>query len=150
MRPKVFKCMNGALLFYYQKHIITLLNPFVVTSDDACCSSECAFSRRTNLAMSLWSSCLCCWSSAAMACCACCCIPCTKCCMCWKASIWRDTQQIPATLSTRNHPEPSRIMWFVIGNTLEPFTNTTICHLIKKICLTLQLLIWLWSWNLIR
>lgn len=40
-----------------------------------------------DLAMSLWSSCLCCWSSVAIACCACCCIVCTKCCMCWKASI---------------------------------------------------------------
>lgn len=29
-----------------------------------------------------------------MACWACCCIPCTKCCMCWKASIWKDTKQI--------------------------------------------------------
>lgn len=49
--------------------------------------------KRANLAMSLWSSSLCCWSSAAMACWACCCIPCTKCCMCWKASIWKDTKQ---------------------------------------------------------
>lgn len=41
----------------------------------------------TNRAISLCSSCLCCWSSVAIACCACCCIVCTKCCMCWNASI---------------------------------------------------------------
>lgn len=51
-----------------------------------------------DLAISLWSSILCCWSSAAMACWACCCIPCTKCCMCWKASIWRGTKKHPPLL----------------------------------------------------
>lgn len=38
-------------------------------------------------------SCLCCWSSVAIACWACCCMVWTKCCMCWKASICRTKAQ---------------------------------------------------------
>lgn len=52
---------------------------------------------RAHLAMSLCSSCLCCWSSVAMACWACCCMVWTKCCMCWKASICSRTKAQRAT-----------------------------------------------------
>lgn len=52
-------------------------------------------------AMSLWSSCLCCWSSVAIACCACCCIVCTKSCMCWNASICNRRMVVVRTMGVK-------------------------------------------------
>lgn len=85
---------------FYYSHVLFLrrhVKIFSVNKVVSCCYR--ALEKWANLAMSLWSSSLCCWSSAAMACWACCCIPCTKCCMCWKASIWntRDRKQLQTT-----------------------------------------------------